>query len=132
LSVRDSQLECNIPDVMNLTAVSYPSRVVLSSNQSEIVIKGASGVKSALITANVTYGGLPVRDGTIVAFTTPLGVFKETGTRSASNVTNNGEAVITLISESTAGPALITAIEEYTGSASITVNIRSYGKITLE
>ena len=39
---------------------------------------------------------------------------------------------ITLVSESTAGPALITAIEEYTGSASITVNINSYGKITLE
>jgi|GEM_PF-4984010 len=118
--------------VTTVTAIANPSDVVLYSNQSKINIDGAIGIDSALITANVTYGGVPVRDGTVVTFTTTLGVFEETGTPVALSSTTNGEAVITLVSESTAGPAVITATEEYTGSASITVDIISYGKITLE
>ncbi|MDY6959565.1 MAG: hypothetical protein SVK08_10465, partial [Halobacteriota archaeon] len=95
-------------------------------------IQNAPGVDSALITANVTYGGVPVRDGTLITFTTTLGVFETTGTATATSVTNNGEAAIVLLSESTAGPAVITATEPYGGVGSITVDIISYGQITLE
>ncbi|MDY6931423.1 MAG: invasin domain 3-containing protein [Halobacteriota archaeon] len=119
-------------DLTTVTAVANPSNVILSSNQSNIYIQGAPGVKSALITANVTYGGVPVRDGTVVTFTTTLGVFETTGTATATSVTNNGEATVVLQSAFNAGDAVIIATEPFGGAGSITVGIKSYGQITLE
>ncbi|MDY6965813.1 MAG: invasin domain 3-containing protein, partial [Halobacteriota archaeon] len=103
-------------DAMNVTAIANPSDVLLSTNRSNIVMENIPGINAALITAYVTYGGAPVRDGLNVTFTTTLGVFKETGTATATSTTLNGDAIITLLSESVSGPAVITATEEYTGS----------------
>ncbi|MDY6965069.1 MAG: invasin domain 3-containing protein [Halobacteriota archaeon] len=133
LKVKDSFPQISqIYDSMNVTAIANPSDVVLSSNRSNIVMENMPGINAALITANVTYNNTGVRDGLNVTFTTTLGVFEETGTAIAMNTTINGNATITLLSESIAGPAVITATEEYTGSDSIALDIVSRGRITLE
>ena len=89
----------------------------------------ADGYSSSEITATVNdSSGTAVYDGTTVTFTTDLGSFSRSFSRSASVsvTTSGGKAVVSLIAGATPGTATITA-EANDISQSITVSITDTG-----
>ncbi len=68
----------------------------------------ADGTSTAIITAAITADGKPIPDGENVAFSTNLGIFKESGSSQAEIKTSNGEAKATLVAPNTQGTATIT------------------------
>ena len=96
--------------------------ITLTANPTTIPPDGFS---SSTITATVNdSSGSPVYDGTTVTFTTDLGSFSRSFSRSAnvSVSTSGGKAVVSLIAGTTPGIATITA-EANSISQSITVSI---------
>ena len=91
-----------------------PAAVTVGANPTSIF---ADGVSTSTITAMVKDElGFPIVDGTVVTFTTSLGVISP-----ATDTTSDGEALTTLTSDSTVGTARVTATaDSKAGNALVT------------
>lgn len=97
-----------------------PTTVTVGAYPTSIV---ADGVSTSTITATVQDElGYPIVDGTVVTFTTSLGVISP-----ATDTTSDGEALTTLTSGSTVGTATVTATaDSKAGNALVTFVTRIF------